>query len=153
MQVRRMPSKGFTLIELVIVLLIGSLLTSIAVSKIGETRGHLAGNAARQAFLSLHARTRAQAIEFGATARLMIDTEGDSAWISQGGVLIERYRFRDDQVDVEASSHGEIVTMCMIPRGYSEPRCNSFSEPIELTFSTPQSTASVVLLPMGQTRW
>jgi prepilin-type N-terminal cleavage/methylation domain-containing protein len=147
------PSQGFTLVELVIVLLIGSLLVSIAVGKIGTTRSHLAGNAARQAFLALHARTRAQAIEFGATARLMIDTGGDSAWIVQRGQTIETYRFALDEVDVESDAHDAIVTMCMIPRGYSEPRCNSFGESVELRFVTTESEASVVLLPMGQTQW
>lgn len=147
------PCKGFTLVELVITLLIGSLLVSIAMGKISTTRSHLAGNAARQAFLALHARTRAQAIEFGATARLHIDTQGDSAWIRQLGQTIEVYRFSLDEVDVEADSHEAIVTMCMIPRGYSEPRCNSFGESVELRFITAQSEASVVLLPMGQTEW
>ncbi|MCK5650641.1 MAG: prepilin-type N-terminal cleavage/methylation domain-containing protein [Gemmatimonadetes bacterium] len=149
----RDQSNGFTLMELIIVLVIASVLLSMAVGKIGQTRSVLAGGAARQAFLALHSRTRAQAIEFGTTARLMLDISGDSAWIVQGGETIETYRFANDHVDVESNSQDHTVQMCMIARGYSEPRCNSFTEPIELTFRTAESAASVVLLPMGQVKW
>jgi type II secretory pathway pseudopilin PulG len=141
------------MIELIIVLLIGSILVSIAVGRIGKTRSVLAASAARQAYLSLHARTRAQAIEFGATARLMLDVRGDSAWINQNGRTLETYRFATDNIDVESDSSDPIVQVCMIPRGYSEPRCNSFAESLELTFTAPESVASVVLLPMGQVKW
>ncbi len=142
------------MIELIIVLVIASVLASIAMGRIGKTRSVLAGGAARQAFLALHSRTRAQAIEFGTTARLMLDVSGDSAWIVQGGETIETYRFANDHVDVESNSLDHtLLQMCMIARGYSEPRCNSFTEPIELTFKTAESAASVVLLPMGQVKW
>ncbi len=97
--------------------------------------------------------TRAQAIEFGTTARLMLDVRGDSAWIVQGGETIETYHFANDHVDVESNSMDAIVQMCMIARGYSEPRCNSFTQPVELTFTTAESAASLTLLPMGQVEW
>lgn len=149
----RSPSNGFTLVELVIVLLIGAVLVSITVGRISKTRSVLAGNAARQAFIALHSRTRAQAIEFGTTARLRLDVTGDSAWIVQGGQTIETYRFGDDHVDVVSDSSDPLVQVCMIARGYSEPRCNSFTDPVELTFTTAEAEASVLLLPMGQLKW
>lgn len=149
----RSQPNGFTLTELIIVLVIGSLLLSMGVGRISKTRSVLAGGAARQAFLALHSRTRAQAIEFGTTARLMLDVAGDSAWIVQGGETLETYRFANDHVDVESDSPDATLQMCMIPRGYSEPRCNSFTEPVEVSFTTAESVASIVLLPMGQVKW
>ena len=149
----RNQSNGFSLLELIIVLVIGSVLLSVGMSRLTRTRSHLAGGAARQAYLALHARTRAHAIEFGTTARLMLDLRGDSAWIVQGGETIETYRFADDRVDVESDAMGNILQMCMIARGYSEPRCNSFTEPVELTFSTTESAVNLVLSPMGQVQW
>ena len=151
--VTRNQSNGFSLIELIIVLVIASVLLSMAMGRISTTRSHLAGGAARQAYLALHARTRAHAIEFGTTARLILDLRGDSAWIVQGGEIIETYRFTDDHVDVESDSSDPTVQMCMIARGYSEPRCNSFTEPVEVTFTTAEAVASIVLLPMGQVEW
>lgn len=149
----RNQSPGFSLLELIIVLLIGAVLLSVTVGRISGTRSVLSAVAARQAYLALHSRTRAQAIEFGSTARLMLDLPGDSAWIVQGGNTIETYRFAPDGVDVRSSSTDAVVQMCMVARGYSEPRCNSFGESVTLTFVTARSTESLVLLPMGQVDW
>lgn len=149
----RTQTDGFTLLEFIVVLVIAAVLLSVAVEQIGTTRARLAGNAARQSFLALHARTRAQAIEFGMTARLYLDTTGDSAWIVQGGQTIERYRFGPEGVDVGSNAVGSPVEVCMIARGYSEPRCNSFTESVELTFTSSESVARLVLLPTGQVRW
>ena len=139
--------------ELIVVLFIGSVLLSVTTNKISSTRDVLSAVAARQAYLALHSRTRAQAIEFGSTARLMLDIQGDSAWIVQGGATLETYRFAPDGVDVQSSSSDAVVQMCMIARGYSEPRCNSFGESVTLLFVTAQATESIVLLPMGQVEW
>ena len=139
--------------ELIIVILIGSVLLSVTVGRISGTRSVLSAVGARQAYLALHSRTRAQAIEFGSTARLMLDLSGDSAWIVQGGNTIETYRFAPDGVDVQSSSSDAVVQMCMVARGYSEPRCNSFGESVTLTFVTARSSTSLVLLPMGQVEW
>ena len=149
----RNQSQGFSLFEPIVVLLIGSVLLSVTTTKISSTRGVLSAVAARQAYLALHSRTRAHAIEFGSTARLMLDISGDSAWIVQGGNTIETYRFAPDGVDVQSSSLDAVVQMCMIARGYSEPRCNSFEESVTVVFVTAQASESVVLLPMGQVEW
>ncbi len=149
----RNRSLGFTLLELIIVILIGSVLLSVTVGRISGTRSVLSAVGARQAYLALHSRTRAQAIEFGSTARLMLDVSGDSAWIVQGGNTIETYRFAPDGVDVQSSSSDAVIQMCMVARGYSEPRCNSFGESVTLTFVTARSSTSLVLLPMGQVEW
>jgi prepilin-type N-terminal cleavage/methylation domain-containing protein len=71
---------GFTMVELVIALLIGSILTSIALSSYGNARGRFAVRGARTTFASLHARARAQAIESGSMMRLFVDMKGDSAF-------------------------------------------------------------------------
>ena len=149
----RNQSQGFSLFELIVVLLIGSVLLSVTTNKIASTRSVLSAIAARQAYLALHSRTRAQAVEFGTTARLMLDIPGDSAWIVQGGNTLETYRFAPDGVDVQSSSEDAVIQMCMIARGYSEPRCNSFEESVTLHFVTAQATESILLLPMGQVEW
>ena len=66
---------------------------------------------------------------------------------------METYRFAPDGVDVQSSSSDPLVQMCMIARGYSEPRCNSFDESVTLLFVTAESTQSIVLSPMGQVSW
>ena len=149
----RKQSQGFSLLEVIIVLMIGAVLLSVMVGKISDMRSVLSAVAARQSYLALHSRTRAQAIEFGSTARLILDVPGDSAWIVQGGNTIETYRFAPDGVDVQSSSVDGLVQMCMTARGYSEPRCNSFGESVTLTFVTAGSSESLELLPVGQVDW
>ena len=53
---------GFTIIELVIALLVGSILTSIALSSFGNSTARFSVRGAPNSFISLHARTRAAAI-------------------------------------------------------------------------------------------
>src|SRR5687768_8788025 len=58
---------GFTMIELVIAITIGIVLTGIAYRGFAGYMGRTAARSARTTFASLHARTRANAIEMGTT--------------------------------------------------------------------------------------
>ena len=140
---------GFTLIEVVIALLIGSILTSIALSSYGNARGAFAVRGARSTFASVHARARAQAIELGATVRFQVDVSGDSVALWSSGNWLETVRFGDEmKVDVR-TSEGDF-RLCLNSRGYADPDCNSFTSPVKITFWQNADSASVTLLPLGQ---
>jgi prepilin-type N-terminal cleavage/methylation domain-containing protein len=140
---------GFTVIELVIALLIGSILTSVALTSYGNARGRFAVRGAQNMFTSLHARARAQAIERGATVRLIVDVPGDSVYLWSGGTNLETVHFADDlHVDVR-SSVGNIV-LCMNTRGYADPDCNNFTGTARVAFVQNADSVSVLLLPLGQ---
>lgn len=140
---------GFTLIELVIAILIGSILTSIALSSYGNARGRFAVRGARSTFASLHARARAQAIERGTTARLLLDVAGDSVSLWVGGDRLETLYFGDEfNVDLQSSVGN--LRLCMNSRGYADTDCNSFNAPVKLGFVHGSDAASLELLPMGQ---
>lgn len=147
------PSRhGFTLIELVIVLTIGVILTSIALTTFGGVQDRMAVRQARSMFASLHARTRAQAIERGQMARLGVDLAQDSVWILLDGDQIETMRFREVfGVDIQGPS--ATLTLCMNPRGFAETSCNSFSSTQTLTFAARGYTASVDVQTLGQLRY
>ncbi len=143
---------GFTLIEVVLALFIGAILTSIAVRQIGEASGGLAVRQARNVFVGMAARARAQAIESGRTAVLQVSLEGDSAFVRIGDRVVERVHFkRELEVDLEGSAG--TVRLCMTPRGYADPACNSFSSVVTLTFVAGRHSESVDILPLGQIRW
>jgi prepilin-type N-terminal cleavage/methylation domain-containing protein len=145
----RRSRHGFSVIELVIALLIGSILTSIALSSYGNSRGRFAVRGARNTLTSLHARARAQAIERGATVRLVVDVSGDSIYLSSGGTNLETIHFADEfNVDIQSSSGN--VTLCMNSRGYADTDCNSFTTTPKVTFWQNADSASVSILPMGQ---
>jgi prepilin-type N-terminal cleavage/methylation domain-containing protein len=140
--------RGFTLIEVVIALLIGSILTSIALSSFGNARGGYAVRGARTTFASLHARTRAQAIEAGNRVLLFVDVAGDSAFIWNGR-NIETIRF-DEELKVDLRADDGNFRICMNARGFADCDCNSFSSTVKLQFRHNADTASVEILPLGQ---
>jgi prepilin-type N-terminal cleavage/methylation domain-containing protein len=141
---------GFSIIELVVVLMVGSVLTSIAITEFNGVSGRFAVKGARQTLMSMHARARMQAVELGQTVKLNIDPVGDSIWLSRGAVVLDVVDFgREFNVDVQTSSYAEIK-VCMNPRGFADTGCNNFSSPVTITFVLTSDTTSVLILPLGQ---
>ena len=141
---------GFSIIELVVVLMVGSLLTSIAVSSFYGVTGRYATKGARQAFMGMSARARAQAVEYGGTVRLNLDPGGDSVWLSRGSEVIEVLDFGEEfEVDIRTSTASDL-RVCMNARGFADTGCNNFTSPVTVTFLLASDTASVRVLPLGQ---
>ncbi len=141
---------GFSLIELVVVLMVGSILTSIAVTRFSSVSGRFATRGARQTFMAMHARARAQAVEYGGTVRLNLDPEGDSVWLSRGGEVLERLDFGVEfNVDVRTSTDSSL-RLCMNARGFADTECNNFTSPVTVGFVLMSDTASVRVLTLGQ---
>lgn len=140
---------GFSMIELVVAILIGSILTSIALSSYSNARGRFAVTGARNTFAALHARARAQAIEQGENVRIWIDASGDSIVLTtEGGTRLENIRFGDElAVDIRASGN---YRLCMNPRGFADESCNNFSSAVTVGFWQGTDSATVKILPLGQ---
>ncbi len=145
------PRHGFTMIELVIVLLIGGILTSIALAGFNNARGPYAVRGARDSFVALHARARAHAIELGENIALNVSSAGDSASINRAdGTLIESIRF-DEERNVELLPAGTSFRLCLSPRGFADVDCNSFQNTtVTVEFWHNADSTRVEILPMGQ---
>ncbi|MDA0312894.1 MAG: prepilin-type N-terminal cleavage/methylation domain-containing protein [Gemmatimonadetes bacterium] len=145
---------GFTIIELVIALMIGSILTSIALSSFGNSTARFSVSGARNAFVSLHARARASAIERGTTATLFIDLGADTAAVVRQDTVIARIDFMKE-FNVNLSNSNTRLLLCMSPRGYADDGCTSFSaaQTLRFIFRNSSDTVSVDLLPLGQLIW
>ena len=140
---------GFSLIEVITTMMIGSILVSIAMPSVTGARGRYAVTGARSTFSALHARARAQAIERGTTVRLVVDAVGDSVSILSGVEVLETVHFGGEMaVDIRMSSGS--LRLCMTARGYADPDCNSFTTAPNIEFRQATDTASVTLLPLGQ---
>lgn len=140
---------GFSLIELVIALVIGGILTGIALSSYGNARGRFAVRGARTAFVTMHARARAQAIERGETVRIVMATWGDSISLVAGSTTLETIRFRGElNVNMRGQDGGG--TLCMNSRGYGDTSCNTFSSSKTIWFVQNADSVSVKILPLGQ---
>lgn len=140
-------ASGFTLIEVVIALMFAAILLGVSVSAFGEVQSRMAAGQAVRAFHGLHARARAQAVERGLSTQLVVDVAGDSVTIRRAGQRLETIRFQSELgVDLVGSS----FVLCMGSRGFADPSCNSFTEPVKLGFSRGNDTEAVAVLPMGQ---
>lgn len=139
---------GFTMIELVIVIMVGAVLTGIAFQSFSGVQGKMAARQARQTFTSLHARARANAIEMGTTVQLNVDMDSDSVWIQRGTTRVETVPFRQNLgVDIRGTG---TLRLCMNPRGFAETSCNSFTTTQTLVFAGGTDTAGVQVRTLGQ---
>ncbi len=143
---------GFTMIEMVIAILIGSILTSIALTGLSNAQAGYAVRGAKTTYEALHARARAHAIERGENVMLHLDEAGDSAWIAHAGDVLETIHFDDNwNVDVEMTGTGATsMKLCFTPRGYADLNCSTPSGMFVLVFRRGTDQESIILLPSGQ---
>ena len=141
----RLDNKGYTLIEVSMVLLIGGVLLDASVRPMGSVTGSFSVNAAQESFLALHARARAHAVERGTAAAFHVDPVGDSAWVEIEGETLEVARF--DDVDLQGNGS---IKVCMSPRGIADTRCNSFSGVETVTFEARGEATTLHILPLGK---
>jgi prepilin-type N-terminal cleavage/methylation domain-containing protein len=141
---------GFTLIELVVVLLVGTIVTSIAMSTFQTAQASVAARSAKNLYATVHQRARVRSIETGQRALLYVDTVGDSALIFSSGAWSPATRFRT-QFNVDLRSTTPTFFLCMNPRGYADPACGfGITGPVVLEFWRAGDSTSVTLLPHGQ---
>ena len=144
---------GFTIIELIVVIAVGSILTSIALTQISGAQGRIAVKGARTTYAAVHARARAHGIEMGRNVRLHVESAGDSIWIEHDGGVLEKVRFAGEhRVDLRITPTGSptTFTLCFSPRGYTDPNCNSTNSILRIEFWQGSDSTTLLMLPMGQ---
>lgn len=150
---RSSDEAGFTLVEFVVVLLVAMVLLDVAAGGLVPARQMAGLQSAEHSFRSLHARSRAHAIERGTTVRLELDPFVDRAHVVAGTDTLESFDFQETYgVDVESEVDGSnvLLTQCMSSRGLGDGACTSFSSPADITFAQGDRARSIRLLPLGQ---
>lgn len=146
---------GFTLIELVFVILIGSILVSIAIASFQNAQNRFAARGAKDMYATMQARARARAIELGETVLFVVNTTGDSIFMVSDGAISDITNFRRE-MNVDLRATPAAFLMCMTPRGYADSDCPAYgftatsSSSIKLEFWLNADSTSVTILPTGQ---
>jgi prepilin-type N-terminal cleavage/methylation domain-containing protein len=144
--------RGFTLIELVLVMMVGAILASVAVTSFSAVQSRMGTRSAESQFLTMHAQTRALAVERGDIARLVVDQNTVTVLLGlgSGSETMRTVNFMD-AYNVTIESPDLPLQLCMNPRGFGERApCTSFDQTASLTFQRTGQTRSVRLLPLGQ---
>jgi prepilin-type N-terminal cleavage/methylation domain-containing protein len=143
-------SRGFTLIELVLVITIAAVLVGITTLVFSRVQAGLATRSAVTSFLGLHAQARSMAVERGQLTRLTVNEEEAMVTVLLDSIPVNAVPL-GDRFGVTLTAGGGLV-LCFNPRGLAEPSCTSFTTPRTVVFTRGASSATVELLPMGQAR-
>ena len=138
---------GFTVVELLIALVIGLTLLSMAGQALSPVREASALRSSDYAIQYLVSRARATAIERRETVRHRIDPVGDTAWIQAGTDQVTRFDF-DAELGADVVA-GHTVTVCMTARGTGDPTCSQ-PTPAVIGLKVAEATRYVTILPSGQ---
>jgi prepilin-type N-terminal cleavage/methylation domain-containing protein len=146
-------SAGFSVLELVIVLAVGGVLAGITITRFGGVQDRMAVRAAQAEFLSLHAQTRASAVERGIPLELAVDPATGAIEIREGcagdGAVLQMSNLgANHKVSLETGDGP--LTLCMTPRGFADPGRNSFGQQGRVGFVRGPEQRGVVILPLGQ---
>lgn len=145
----RSPARpGFTLVELLIVVIIAGVVGTLAVPPIQEYRNARNAVSARDAFIMISARARAAALEHGKLVLLTVSGSKDSVFVAVRDD--DGTQTRIDSLGIRADWATDLIggdrTICYTPRGFVHPSCLDGDElPVTYTFSTSTSDVDAQL--------
>ncbi len=149
--------QGFTLVELLLVIIIGAILLMMAIPSFTRvTAGQNARNA-RDQLVWMSARARSRAIERGQVFLLEVHPGTERAWIVRRNTGTALASDTLEKVDFAAEKSVQItgistqLTVCYNPRGYAFGcSANSPSTNQNVIFSHAGKSATAVVKPLGQ---
>lgn len=147
---------GFTLVELLIVMIIGATLTTMAIPSFTRLMNARNAQNARDRLVWLANRARMRAMERGSVQLLEISPSRNAAWIvRRNGVTaadtLETVRFTGEYSATVSTSTGNTITVCYSARGYAfSCSGNSPAANVEATLTHAGKTATARIKPLGQ---
>lgn len=152
---------GFSLLELVIVLVIGGIMAAVVVGNLGGVQARMGVRSAESNFLSMHAQTRALAVERGIAVGLLASPGDGMVTVREGcdgsGTVLQSRDFGSEfgvTLDIGSGALLNIgdgaLVLCMTPRGYANPDGNSFENEARVNFVRGEHVRTVLLRPLGQ---
>jgi prepilin-type N-terminal cleavage/methylation domain-containing protein len=144
---------GFTLVELLIVLMIGAILMGYAVPNFANMMKSRSAQNARDNLSWMGMRARAKAIERGQVWQLEISPANDRARIIQRGAVtaLDSVNFATEFEAAVSTASNSTIVLCYSPRGFAfSCHANSPSTNVDVTFTHLEKTAVARVKPLGQ---
>lgn len=144
--------RGFSLVELAIVLTIASILIGVMIPQIQDTFHQREVNGVRDGVILLAAQARARAMEQARTVEFHLDVDNGTASVVDSGETIDELRFRDEN-GVSASASPSSITLCYTSRGFATQPCSTaISGTTDVVFSRAGHEAELEIWQLGQLR-
>lgn len=142
---------GFTMVELLIVVLIAGILGTVAFPGFSQYRQRREAMNAQDAFTGAASRARAAAVQRGEVVLLWVRPDADQTLVlsSDGADTILRLDLGGGEIRADLIGMG--LTVCYLPRGYAHPSCgDGASLPQRIGFGNPVDTVWSVINAVGQ---
>lgn len=157
----RPARRGFTIVELLIVVFIGGVLMALAMPAFRQYTNQRNVINARHAFMMSASRARAAAVERGEPVVLMVRIYRDSVFVmgSGGADTLEMvdYRGGDIRANILLNGTPAPFRLCYMPRGFVHPSCEHgeyLDGELDIGFTnwSGTDTAWAVISAAGQVR-
>lgn len=141
---------GFTMMELVIVVLVMSLLTGLALPRVTSALRQREADQVRDDAMMMAFRARSLALEKSRTIKFELDTSAGVAKILDGTTEIAVNRFATT-TGARAQSNPALISMCYSVRGFAvEPCSTNVGTGVQVVFSRGGYSAAMRIWQLGQ---
>ena len=149
-----MGNNGYTLVELMTVLVLAGLGVAIAAPPLASTYERTASRTARDQFVSTHSLARSMAVRYGRVAELHIDASGARFWVevdtSSIGGMNARVGVTKDLNAAKVLLTSDRSMLCFDVRGLPTTRGACEAADATLTFSVEGKADTVKITALGK---
>lgn len=146
MMIRR---SGFTMIELLVVIVVGSVVLAIGTRQFSTISNQRAVTNASNAMVQTASRARAEAMRSGRLVYMRV--RPDLGQVEVDNSVEDLHML--DMSDYGVTMSGSGFTVCYAARGFALPGCTTFNNTVlDVGFARGGATAGVKVMPLGQVR-
>lgn len=149
-----MKNNGFTITELMIVLVLGGIAVAIATPSLSTAFRRTGLRAATDEFVSTHALTRSAAVRHGRTAELHIDNSSGRFWVEVDtgttSVMKDTVGVLKDVTTKNVSLNSNRAVICFDSRGLPTTRGSCEAADATIIFSSGSRVDTVTVTALGR---